>query len=216
MLGLVGIILSLLLLMYLAYRGINVLLLAPLLALLAVLFAGDIAGARDLHTGLHDRAGQVRRPVLPAVPAGRHLRQADGRQRRRRVIAHWIVERVGDAARASWRWCWPARILTYGGVSLFVVAFAVFPIAAALFREAGVPKRLIPGAIALGSFTFTMTALPGHARDPERDPGPVLRHHAFAAPGLGIIAALIMFGGGMLWLNWRAAARAGPGNARSD
>ena len=52
-------------------------------------------------------------------------------------------------------------ILTYGGASLFVVAFAVYSIAAALFRESGVPKRFIPGAITLGSFTFTMTALPG-------------------------------------------------------
>src|SRR5437764_14071193 len=52
-------------------------------------------------------------------------------------------------------------VLTYGGVSLFVVAFAVYPFASALFREADIPKRLIPGAIALGAFTLTMDALPG-------------------------------------------------------
>src|SRR5512134_2653916 len=52
-------------------------------------------------------------------------------------------------------------LLTYGGVSAFVVAFAVYPIAAALFRSADIPKRLIPGTIALGAFTFTMSALPG-------------------------------------------------------
>ncbi len=40
--GTLGILISLALLMYLAYRGINVLILAPLLALLALLFAGDI------------------------------------------------------------------------------------------------------------------------------------------------------------------------------
>lgn len=51
-------------------------------------------------------------------------------------------------------------ILTYGGVSLFVVGFAVYPIAAQLFRKLNIPKRLIPGAIALGALTFTMTALP--------------------------------------------------------
>ena len=87
-------------------------------------------------------------------------------------------------------------ILTYGGVSLFVVAFAVFPIAAALFREAGVPKRLIPATIALGSFTFTMTALPGTPQIQNAIPAPFFGTNAFAAPGLGIIAALIMFGGG--------------------
>ncbi len=52
-------------------------------------------------------------------------------------------------------------MLTYGGVSLFVVAFILYPIASTLFREADIPKRLIPGTIALGAFTFTMTALPG-------------------------------------------------------
>ena len=52
-------------------------------------------------------------------------------------------------------------ILTYGGVSLFVVVFAVYPFAAELFRQTNIPKRLIPGTIALGAFTFTMDALPG-------------------------------------------------------
>ena len=52
-------------------------------------------------------------------------------------------------------------ILTYSGVSLFVVVFAVYPFANQLFRQANIPKRLIPGTIALGAFTFTMDALPG-------------------------------------------------------
>ncbi len=52
-------------------------------------------------------------------------------------------------------------MLTYGGVSLFVVVFAVYPFAAELFRASDIPKRLIPGTIALGAFTFTMDSLPG-------------------------------------------------------
>jgi H+/gluconate symporter-like permease len=55
-------------------------------------------------------------------------------------------------------------VLTYGGVSLFVVVFAVYPFAAEMFRQGGIPKRLIPGTIALGAFTFTMDALPGTRR----------------------------------------------------
>ena len=57
-------------------------------------------------------------------------------------------------------------LLTYGGVSLFVVVFAVYPFAAELFRQSDIPKRLIPGTIALGAFTFTMMALPGDEIDP--------------------------------------------------
>ena len=128
-----------------------------------------------------------------------------------KVIANWIVEQVGEQ-RAILAVVLACAILTYGGVSLFVVAFAVFPISVALFRHAGVPKRLIPGAIALGSFTFTMTALPGTPTIQNAIPAPFFGTTAFAAPGLGIIAALIMFGGGMLWLSWRARTA----NARGE
>ena len=94
--------------------------------------------------------------------------------------------------------------MTYGGVSLFVVAFAVFPIAAAVFRRADIPKRLIPGTIALGAFTFTMTALPGTPAIQNAIPMPYFGTSPFAAPGLGIVTALIMFALGQLWLQRRA------------
>jgi H+/gluconate symporter-like permease len=94
-----------------------------------------------------------------------------------------------------------------------VVAFAVYPIAKSLFREQDIPKRLIPGAIALGSFTFTMTALPGTPAIQNAIPTAYFHTTPFAAPGLGTIGGLIMFGGGMLWLNRRArrARAAGEG-----
>ena len=97
-------------------------------------------------------------------------------------------------------------VLTYGGVSLFVVAFAVFPIARALFKAADIPARLIPGAIALGAFTFTMTALPGTPAIQNAIPMPYFGTTAFAAPWLGLVAALIMLVVGYGWLKHRAAA----------
>jgi len=96
-------------------------------------------------------------------------------------------------------------VLTYGGVSMFVVVFAVYPIAAAIFRENDVPKRLIPGTIALGSFTFTMTALPGSPQIQNTIAMPFFGTTAYAAPILGIAASLVMFGLGMLWLKRREA-----------
>ncbi|MFN9068230.1 MAG: GntP family permease, partial [Bdellovibrionales bacterium] len=95
-------------------------------------------------------------------------------------------------------------LLTYGGVSLFVVAFAVLPIAQNLFREAKIPKRLIPGTLALGSFTFTMTALPGTPQIQNSIPIPYFGTDIYAAPGLGLTASLIMFLGGVAWLSYRA------------
>ena len=95
-------------------------------------------------------------------------------------------------------------LLTYGGVSLFVVAFITYPIARTLFKEADIPKRLIPGCIALGSFTFTMTAAPGSPEIQNVIPMKYFGTDAFAAPLIGIIASLLMLGLGMFYLTNQA------------
>jgi H+/gluconate symporter-like permease len=214
MIGLAGVVLSLLLLMYLAYRGINVLILAPLMALLAVLAQGDLPLLGTYTQVFMTALGRYIMQFFPLFLLGAIFGKLMDDSGAARVISHWIVGHVG-AERAILAVVLACGVLTYGGVSLFVVAFAVFPIAAALFREAGTPKRLIPGAIALGSFTFTMTALPGTPAIQNAIPSPFFGTDAFAAPGLGIIAGAIMFAGGTLWLNWRArqARQAGEGYA---
>src|SRR6185369_7714853 len=88
-------------------------------------------------------------------------------------------------------------LLTYGGVSLFVAAFAVYPFAAELFKAAGIPRRLIPGTIALGSFTFTMDALPGSPQIQNIIPTTFFHTNTWAAPRLGVFGAVLVFGLGM-------------------
>ena len=88
-----------------------------------------------------------------------------------------MTERLGPR-RAVLAVVLAGALVTYGGVSLFVAFFVLAPMAQALFRAADIPRRLMPAAIALGTTTFTMSALAGHARDPERDPDAVLRHDA--------------------------------------
>ena len=128
------------------------------------------------------------------------------------AIAQGIVRRLGTqhAVLAIVLAC---AVLTYGGVSLFVVAFAVYPIAAALFRQAEVPKRLIPATIALGAFTFTMTALPGTPAIQNAIPMPFFGTTPFAAPGLGVIGGVVMLIAGWWWIVRRAkhAQRTGEG-----
>ena len=104
-------------------------------------------------------------------------------------------------------------ILTYGGVSLFVVVFAVYPFAASLFKEAGIPKRLIPGAIALGSFTFTMDAFPGTPQIQNIIPISFYGTTAYAAPIAGLVGGFAILVLGMLWLEYRRrkAAERGEG-----
>jgi hypothetical protein len=99
----------------------------------------------------------------------------------------------------SSRSCWPA-LVTYGGVSLFVAFFVLAPMAQALFRAASIPRRLMPAAIALGTSTFTMSALPGTPAIQNAIPMPFFGTTPFAAPGLGVIASAIMLGFGLWWL----------------
>ena len=202
--GTLGILLSLALLMYLAYRGISVLLLAPLLALFAVLMSGEAAMLLPTYTQVFMKAmGGYVIQFFPLFLLGALFGKMMDDSGSARAIAHAIVAKVGSQ-RAILAIVLACGILTYGGVSLFVVAFAVYPIGAALFREAGIPKRLIPAAIALGSFTFTMTALPGTPAIQNAIPSPFFGTDAFAAPGLGLIGGLIMFGLGTWWLSAQA------------
>ncbi len=212
MIGVFGIVLSLVLLMYLAYRGINVLILAPLLSLLAVLISGGGPLLATYTQIFMESLGGYLVKYFPLFMLGAIFGKLMDDSGSAKSISHFIVEKLGRD-RAILAIVLSCAILTYGGVSLFVVAFAVYPIAAALFRESGVPKRFVPGAIALGSFTFTMTALPGTPAIQNAIPMPFFGTTSFAAPILGTIGGIIMLAGGMFWLNSRArrAMKAGEG-----
>ena len=94
-------------------------------------------------------------------------------------------------------------LLTYGGVSLFVVVFAIYPLALALFKEANISRKLIPGAIALGAFTFTMTAIPGTPQIQNLIPTTYFGTTAGAAPVMGWTAAAVLFFGGLFYMEWK-------------
>ncbi len=216
MLGLIGIIVSLLLLMALAYRGINVLVLAPLMALLAVVFGGGIDVLLPTYTQIFMRElGGYLIQFFPLFLLGAIFGKLMDDSGSAHSIAHWIVARLGKQ-RAILAIALSCAILTYGGVSLFVVAFAVYPIGTALCREVGLPKRFIPAAIALGSFTFTMTALPGTPAIQNAIPAPFFGTNGFAAPGLGLIGGAIMLIGGTLWLQMRAKRAMAGGEGYGD
>ncbi len=213
-----AIIVSLLLLMYLAYRGITVLLLAPLMAGLAVLLSGEISLYLPIYTDTFMKAlGNYAIQFLPIFLLGALFGQLMADSGAAHTISRWIVAKLGDK-HAIVTVVLACGILTYGGVSLFVVAFAIYPIATDLFRTADIPKRLIPATIALGSFTFTMTALPGTPAIQNAIPIPYYGTNVFAAPGLGVIAAAIMLLGGLWWIRGRAAkaVQAGEGYGQHE
>lgn len=213
-----AIVITLLLLMFFAYRGYSVLILAPIMATLAVLLSGDFLSSIPAYTDVFMSAlSGFLLKFFPIFLLGALFGRLMADSGAATAIANTVVEKLG-ASKAILAVILVCAILTYGGVSLFVVAFAIYPIAKDLFKAADVPKRLIPAAIALGSFTFTMTALPGTPAIQNAIPIPYYNTNVFAAPILGIIGGTIMFVCGWLWLQTRAkkANAAGEGYGQHD
>jgi H+/gluconate symporter-like permease len=203
--GLVGILLGLALLVWLAFRGWSVLLLAPAAALLAAAFAGEPLLANWTQTFMGSAAGFLAQffPLFLLGALFGKLMEDSGAVS---AIAELMIERLGQR-RAVLAVVLAGALVTYGGVSLFVAFFVLAPMAQSLFRSAGIPRRLMPAAIALGTSTFTMSALPGTPAIQNAIPMPFFGTTPFAAPGLGIIASAIMLGFGLWWLR-RAEASA--------
>ncbi|WP_019672400.1 GntP family permease [Psychrobacter lutiphocae] len=196
-----AIVLSLILLMYFAYKGVSVLILAPVLSVLAVILSGQGSEAMGVYTQIFMKGmGGFAVKYFPLFILGAMFGKLMQDSGYAYSISRNIVEKLG-AKHALLSVVIACAILTYGGVSVFVVVFAIYPIAATLFKQANIPKRLIPAAICIGAATFTMTALPGTPAIHNAIPMPYFQTDAFAAPGLGIIASIIMLGCGVLWMN---------------
>jgi H+/gluconate symporter-like permease len=209
--GVAGIFLSLILLMLFAYRGISVIILAPVLALLAVVFAGDGEKLLAFYTQvfMYGLLGFVVKyfPVFLLGALFGRLMDDSGSARK---IALAIFTSMGPA-RVIPAVVVACGILTYGGVSIFVVVFALYPIAAAMFREANIPKRLIPAAIGLGGGTLTMTCLPGTMQIQNIIPASYFGTDLYAAPVLGTICGVLMWSVGLWWLRRRSRLLAQEG-----
>jgi H+/gluconate symporter-like permease len=202
--GLLGIALGLLLLIGLAFRSWSVLLLAPAAALIAALFAGEPLLAHWTQTFMGGTARFLAQ-FFPIFLLGALFGKLMDDSGSVTAIADYMTQRLGER-RAILAVVLAGALVTYGGVSLFVAFFVLAPMAQALFRAAAIPRRLMPAAIALGTSTFTMSALPGTPAIQNAIPMPFFGTTPFAAPGLGIIASAVMFSFGMWWLGRAEAA----------
>jgi len=201
----VGILIALGLLVWLAYRGWSILLLAPLCALIAALLAGQPLLANWTQTFMSNAAGFVAQffPIFLLGALFGKLMEASGSVE---AIANYLTERLGTR-RAMLAIVLAGAFVTYGGVSLFVAFFVLAPMGHALFKAANIPHRLMPAVIALGTSTFTMSAMPGTPAIQNAIPMPFFGTNPFAAPGLGLMASAVMLGFGLWWLA-RAEAKA--------
>ncbi|AFM41537.1 H+/gluconate symporter family protein [Desulfosporosinus acidiphilus SJ4] len=211
MLAVLGILLSLGLLMFMAYKGYSVIFFAPVFALLAAVLSGMAIMPTYTEVFLPNLASYVK-VYFPFFLLGAVFGKAMEESGAAKAIAKAIVQKLGKK-QAMLSVVLSCAILTYGGVSLFVVAFAVYPFAASIFKEADIPKRLIPATIALGAFTFTMDALPGTPQIQNTIPMKFFNTDLYAAPVFGTAGAIIIFVVGILYLEWRKrkAQAAGEG-----
>jgi H+/gluconate symporter-like permease len=212
--GLAGVLLGLALLVWLAFRGWTVLLLAPLAAMVAAAFAGEPLLAHWTQTFMGS-AAQFLAQFFPLFLMGALFGKLMEDSGSVTAIAQWMTDRLGTG-RAMLAVVLAGALVTYGGVSLFVAFFVLAPMAEALFRTAAIPRRLMPAAIALGTSTFTMSALPGTPAIQNAIPMPFFGTTPFAAPGLGTIAAAVMLGFGLWWLGRAAAAARRHGEGFGD
>jgi H+/gluconate symporter-like permease len=213
--GLLGILFALGLLVWLAYRGWSVLLLAPAAALVAAAISREPLLAHWTQTFMGSAANFLAQ-FFPLFLLGALFGKLMDDSGSVAAISRFMTERMG-ARRAILAVVLAGALVTYGGVSLFVAFFVLAPMAQTLFRAADIPRRLMPASIALGTSTFTMTAFPGTPAIQNAIPMPFFGTTPFAAPGLGVIASAIMLGFGLWWLTRSeiAARRAGEGNGGS-
>jgi H+/gluconate symporter-like permease len=209
--GLSGILVALFFLIWLAYRGGSVLLLAPAAALVAAAVAREPLLATWTQTFMGSAARFVAQffPIFLLGAVFGKLMEDSGSVS---AIAQFMMDKLGPR-HAVLAVVLAGAFVTYGGASLFVAFFVLAPMAETLFRAADIPHRLMPAALTLGTSTFTMSALPGTPAIQNAIPMPFFGTTPFAAPALGVIASTIMLGFGLWWLTraQAAARRKGEG-----
>ncbi|MCE3040496.1 GntP family permease [Helicobacter anatolicus] len=196
-----GILLGLIVLMALAYLGWSIIWIAPIAAGVVALFGGlDLLPAyTDTYMGGLVSFAKAWFPVFMLGAIFGKLMEVTLMA----TSVSNVIAKVLGVKRSILGIILSAGFLTYGGVSLFVVVFAVYPLALSLFEKADIPRRLIPGTIALGAFTFTMSALPGSPQIQNLIPMKYFHTTPTAGMAMGIISGLIMLVGGFLYLDYR-------------
>lgn len=199
--GLFGIFFAILCIMYFAFKGWSTIWVAPVAAAILA-----ITGGLDLLTMYKTTYmnGFVGYTVqwFPVFMLGAIFGTLMDKTKMAKSIASSISKKLGPKY-AILAVVLAGSILTYGGVSMFVAVFCLYPMALPLFREANIPRRLMPATITVGVFAYTMTALPGSPQIQNLIPTQYFGTTAMAAPMLGIIGGLIMGGGGTIYVMWR-------------
>ena len=185
-LSLFGIILGLVLLMFLAYKGYSIIWVAPVCAVVVAVLSGYAildAYIGDYMKGMADYVLQW----FPAFFLGAVYGKVMDLTGSARSLGNALVKLIGPRFAVA-AVVIPCLLMTYGGISLFVVVFVIYPMGYSIYRAADLPRTLLPGAIATGAFGITMTAVPGTPQIQNLIPTDYYGTTTMAAPLLSLVA----------------------------
>ncbi|KAB2331540.1 GntP family permease [Cytobacillus depressus] len=199
-----GILLAIAVIIYVAMKGINILIVAPIASIIVILtnqmdFFSSIIGTENSYmTGL---AGFIIN-FFAVFMLGSILAKYIDASGAAQSIAQKILEKTGTDKP------FPilvalfiiTAVLTYGGLSLFVVVFVLVPLAKPLFKQLNIAWNLITIPIMLGLGTFTMTMLPAAPSIQNVVPTAYLGTTLTAAPLLGIIGSVVAIAFGLWYM----------------
>ncbi len=189
-------------LMLFAYRGWSIILIAPFFAMVAALFSHF--GIMPIYTEIYmTRFAEYTKTYYPVFLFGAVFARLMEKGGLASAIAGKIMDILGEK-QAILAVILACAALTYGGLSVFVVAFVMYPFGAEIFRKADIPKKLLPATLWMGIFSFAMVALPGTPQIQNIIPSAFFGTSTWAGVGIGLFATVLFLAASMGWLTFRA------------
>ena len=202
--GVIGIFIAIATIIFLTVKRLNIVIAAPLATLIVVLanqmnvFEAYLGEYPSYMTGL---AGFLIKNFAIFL-LGAILAQYMEKSRATIAIANFVLERVGTEHkfRVMVAFMAIAAVLTYGGISLFVVMFALVPLARPIFKRMDLNWALLPIPLFMGMATFTMSTLPGAPSVQNAVPTTYLGTSLTAAPGLSLVGTVVIISYGLAYM----------------
>ena len=189
-------------LMLFAYRGWSIILIAPFFAIVAAILSEF--GIMPTYSELYmTRLAEYTKTYYPVFLFGAVFARLMEKGGLASAIAGKIISVLGER-RAVLAVILGCAALTYGGLSVFVVAFVMYPFGAEIFRKADIPKKLLPATLWMGIFSFAMVAMPGTPQIQNIIPSSYFGTSTWAGAGIGLFATILFVGMSMGWLTYRA------------
>ncbi|MFV8382266.1 GntP family permease [Corynebacterium hindlerae] len=209
-----GILVSLGFLIFMAYRGHSVIVIAPIAALIAVVFSGAPLLASYTQIFMPALGGFIVN-FFPLFLVGAIFGRLMSVSGFADDIARF-VPRIFGQKQAIVVTIVITALLAYGGINAWVIAFTVMPIAKPLFKHANVSLKLMPAAIAAGMFTFATAALPGTPQIHNAIPTRFFGTTTWAAPWIGVLGSILMFILSVVWLRMRESSLRAAGHGYDE